>query len=77
MTPEHIHAIETALTHERPSDRYERLIAAMAHARLDEFVQDGGCVGCYTVDDAVGEVLATPGGLTLWEHLLKARVRER
>jgi hypothetical protein len=77
MTPEHIHAIETAIEHERPSDRYERLIAAMAHARLDEFEQDRGCVGCYTFDEAVNEVLASPGGLTLWERLLKARVRER
>jgi hypothetical protein len=77
MTPEHIHALETALENERPSDRYERILAAMAHAKLDEFEHEGGCLGCYTLDDAVCEVLSTPEGLTVWGHLLKARVRER
>ena len=75
LTTEEIHALETAF--EPASQRYERLLAALAQVRLDEFEHEGGCLGCYTLDDAVCEVLATPEGLTLWGRLLKARVRER
>ena len=75
LTNEQIHEIETTLEHERPSQRYERLLACMAQSRVDSFERDGGCVGCYSFDDAVGEVLASPGGLTLYEKMLRARVR--
>jgi len=57
------------LEHERPSDRYERILAAMAQARVEK-------CGC-EFDDALSCVLASPGGLALYERLLKARVRER
>lgn len=69
--------METALANEKSSDRYERLIACMAHARVDEFERDGGCVGCYSFDEAVNEVLASPPGVLLYIKMLKARVRER
>jgi hypothetical protein len=71
MTPtkEQIHEIETALTHERPSQRYERLLACMAQARVDE-------CGC-AFEDALNCVLSSSGGLQLYIKMLRARVRER
>ena len=69
LTTEEIHAIEKAIENERPSDRYERLLACMSQARVDE-------CGC-EFEQALNCVLASPGGLQLYESLLKARVRER
>ena len=69
LTKTQIHDLETALEHERPSQRYERLLACMAQARVDE-------CGC-EFEQALNCVLASPGGLQLYERLLKARVRER
>ena len=69
LTIEQIHGLETAIANEKPSDRYERLIACMAQDRVEE-------CGC-EFDDALNCVLASSGGLQLYERLLKARVRER